>query len=74
MLHELVVQARVVVLPVEFLMAQTVRIDLELRLGHMPILPPADSIEEVMDYRDARNLIVDLCYWLAKITLAWRTR
>lgn len=60
-LEGLVVQARVGMLPAEFLVVQPVRIDVEMCLGQGPVLPPGDSIDAVMDYRNARQLIIDLC-------------
>ncbi|MGN1057546.1 MAG: dihydroneopterin aldolase [Comamonas sp.] len=41
--------------------AQPIRVDAELNMGLQPLLPASDDIAEVLDYRLAREAIVDVC-------------
>lgn len=49
------------ILPHEREAAQPIRVDAELNMGSQPLLPPSDDISEVLDYRLARQAIVQTC-------------
>ena len=40
---------------------QPIQVDAELSLGAQPLLPEADDIYRVLDYRKVRQLIIDEC-------------
>lgn len=53
--------ARLGILAHEREAAQPIRVDAELNMGTQPLLPASDDIAEVLDYRLARNAIVEAC-------------
>ena len=53
--------ARLGILDCEREAAQRVRVDAELNMGAQPLLPASDDIADVLDYRLARNAIIDTC-------------
>jgi len=40
---------------------QPIQVDAELSLGQQPLLPEADEISRVLDYRKVRQIIIDEC-------------
>jgi len=40
---------------------QPIQVDAELSLGAQPLLPEADDISRVLDYRKVRQIIIDEC-------------
>ena len=54
-------QARLGILAHEREAAQPIRVDAELNMGQQPLLPASDDIAEVLDYRLARNAILEVC-------------
>jgi dihydroneopterin aldolase len=40
---------------------QPIQVDAELCLGRQPLLPHADEINHVLDYRKVRQIIIDEC-------------
>lgn len=54
-------QATLGVLSHEKVAPQPVAVDAELHLGAQPLFPRDDDIENVMDYRKVRRLIVEEC-------------
>ena len=54
-------QARLGILDFEREAAQPIRVDAELNMGMQLLLPASDDIAEVMDYRLARNAIIETC-------------
>jgi dihydroneopterin aldolase len=40
---------------------QPIQVDAELSLGAQPLLPEADAIYRVLDYRTVRQIIIDEC-------------
>jgi 7,8-dihydroneopterin aldolase/epimerase/oxygenase len=40
---------------------QPIRVDAELNLGTQPLLPEEDSIQNVLDYRKVRRIIIEEC-------------
>ncbi len=54
-------QARLGILAHEREAAQPIRVDAELNMGQQPLLPASDDITEVLDYRLARNAILEVC-------------
>ena len=40
---------------------QAIQVDAELSLGQQPLLPEADEISRVLDYRKVRKIIIDEC-------------
>jgi len=40
---------------------QPIQVDAELSLGSQPLLPEADDIYRVLDYRKVRQIIIDEC-------------
>lgn len=54
-------QARLGILDFEREAAQPIRVDAELNMGTQPLLPTSDDIADVLDYRLARNAIIDTC-------------
>lgn len=53
--------ARLGILDFEREAAQPIRVDAELNMGQQPLLPASDDIAEVLDYRLARNAIMQAC-------------
>ena len=53
--------ARLGILAHEREAAQPIRVDAQLNMGMQPLLPASDDIAEVLDYRLARNAIVEGC-------------
>lgn len=53
--------ARLGILAHEREAAQPIRVDAELNMGSQPLLPASDDIAEVLDYRLARNAILEVC-------------
>lgn len=53
--------ARLGILDAEREAAQPIRVDAELHLGVQPLLPASDDIADVLDYRLARQAIIDTC-------------
>ena len=54
-------QARLGILDFEREAAQPIRVDAELNMGIQPVLPASDDIAEVLDYRQARDAILQTC-------------
>ena len=53
--------ARLGILDVEREAAQPIRVDAELNMGTQPLLPASDDIAEVLDYRQARDTVLQTC-------------
>lgn len=60
-LQGLRLHARLGILAHEREAAQPIRVDAELNMGPQPLLPASDNIAEVLDYRLARDAIVQTC-------------
>ena len=58
---DLRLSARLGILESEKTAPQPIRVDVELNLGRQALLPPADHIRHVLDYRRVRQLIRDTC-------------
>jgi len=53
--------ARLGILAHERETAQPIRVDAELNMGPQPLLPASDDVGQVLDYRLARNAILQVC-------------
>lgn len=53
--------ARLGILDAEREAAQPICVDAVLNMGLQPLLPASDDIAQVLDYRLARNAILDVC-------------
>lgn len=60
-LHGLRFDARLGILDHERESPQPIRVDAELNLGTQPLLPHDDSIQNVLDYRKVRRIIIEEC-------------
>lgn len=58
---DLIVPAKVGLLPVEYTAPQALIFNIEINLGILPGIPDSDDIDHVLDYRLVRDLIIEAC-------------